>query len=132
MCSFNQVPFPNPSSVVPTLITMQLSYIYLPTICMPFKYYVCQLLHVQISDHYVSMYTSYELSAIKYVTKSTGIHNFDITGTCARTNLPFTLHIYVLLHICCSLHKDSKLLHQSIKINKLQYLFTILLHNMLI
>ena len=38
-----------------------------------------------------------------------------------------TLHIYVTLHFYCSLHIDTTLLHISIKIIKLQHLFTKLL-----
>ena len=48
----------------------------------PSNAYICQLLHVHISDYYVNIYASYELTAINNVTQSTGIHAFYITGTC--------------------------------------------------
>ena len=44
--------------------------------------------------------------------------------------MPATLHIYVPLHFYYSLDMDPKLLHTSIKINKFQYLLTVLLQNM--
>ena len=70
------------------------------------------------------------LNAITNVTKSTGIHTFDITYICPWTNMPITLHIYVPLNFYCSLHMDHSLLHTPIEINKLKHLFIILLQNM--
>ena len=74
-----------------------------------------QLLHVQISDNYVSKYTSYELNAINNVTRSTDIHIFHITDIYPWTNMPMTLHMYVPLHFQCSIQIDPTLLHISIK-----------------
>ena len=81
--------------------------IYLPVINRPPKchrYATCQFfIHVQISDNYVSIYTSHEFTTINNVNRSTGIHTFHITGICPWTNMPATLYIYVPLHFKCSL-----------------------------
>ena len=45
---------------------------------MPLKFHTCQLLHVQVSDNYVSIYASYELNASNNVTNNTAIHIFHI------------------------------------------------------
>ena len=88
--------------------------------------HVCQLLHLQIWDNYVSLSTLYELNAINNVTMTTGMHTFNtaciyINQTTAKyvpgTNMP-QLHIYVtcinyLMHIyeggiqICMSHKKS-------------------------
>ena len=91
---------------------------------------ICQLIHVQIWDNYVRKHTSYELNAIKNVTRSIGIHTFDINGKYPWVNMPDTLDMYFLINFCCSPHTDATLLHISTKINKLQQIFTILVQNM--
>ena len=73
--------------------------------------------------------TSYELIAMNNVIRSTDVHTLHITGICPWTNMPGTLHIYVALHFYYSLHWNPTLQQISIKINKLQHLFTILLQN---
>ena len=47
-----------------------------------------QLLHVHFWDNYISIYTSYEFSAMSIVTRRTDIHAFHITGICPWTNKP--------------------------------------------
>ena len=39
--------------------------------------HICQLVHVHILDNYVSIYASYEATAINNVTSSTGKHTFS-------------------------------------------------------
>ena len=53
---------------------------YVPETNSTLKCHICQLVHVQISDIYVIIYTSYEFSATKSVTRSTTIHTFYIIG----------------------------------------------------
>ena len=38
---------------------------YVPETNMPLKCYICQLVHVQVSNNYDSIYTSYQLITIK-------------------------------------------------------------------
>ena len=78
----------------------------------------------------MSIHTPYGLTAMNNVTKSTGIHAFHITTTCSWSNMPLTMHIYVQLPFYCSIHIKPTILFTSIKINKLEHLFTILLQNM--
>ena len=82
---------------------------------MPYISQISLLLNVQIGDNCVSIYTSFELSAINNVTRGTGIHTFHNTDICSWTNMPATLHKYVTLCFYCSLHIDPILLHISIK-----------------
>ena len=96
----------------------------MPCIC-----YICHLLHVYIWNNYISIYNSYELNAMNYVTMTTGMHIFHITGICPWKNMPATLHTCVPLHFCCSLHIDPTFLYTSIKINTLQHILTKLLQN---
>ena len=63
----------------------------------------------------VTIYTSYEPTAIKNVTRNTGICTFHIIGICLGTNMPATLLMYVLWNVYCTLHKDLTLLHISVK-----------------
>ena len=55
--------------------------IYVPATNILLKCHICQLLHVQIYDNYVSISTSYE-NAINSVTMTTGMHTFHNTGIC--------------------------------------------------
>ena len=64
-------------------------------------------------DYYVSIYTSYELDAINNMTRSTNIYTFQITSICPWTYMHATLHKYVPLKFCHSLHIDPILLHIS-------------------
>ena len=52
--------------------------IYVPTTKMPLKCHICQIVHVQISGYYISVYTSYELNTINKVTTCTSIHTFTL------------------------------------------------------
>ena len=61
----------------------------------PLKCHICQLLHVQIEENYVSIYNSHESMAIKNETRSTGICTFNIIGICPWKNMPATSHMYV-------------------------------------
>ena len=79
------------------------------------KCHIWKLVHVQIVDNYANIHDSYKLTAIKSVPRSTGIHIFNIVGTCPWTNMPATLHIYVSLHVHCSLYIDPILLHLSVE-----------------
>ena len=81
------------------LFTMLLAYMcqvqvcpYMPNVCC-----ICQLLHVQIKGNHVSIYTSCELTAINSVPRNTGIDTFHIADICPWTNMPASLHKYVLL-----------------------------------
>ena len=96
---------------------------------MPLQYLMCQLLHVQTWDIYLSICISYEPAAINNVTGNTDIHTFHITCICFWTNMTVMLHLYVPLQFYCSLHIDPIWLQACIKINKLQHLFTIWLQN---
>ena len=104
--------------------------IYVPTanvtLQMPHICQICQLLHVQIYDNYVSIYTSYHLTAMNNVTRITGIYTSSLLVY--ALNKYALLHIYVILDIYCSLLTDSSLLQTAI--NELHHLFTILLQNM--
>ena len=60
----------------------------IPHICQ-----ICKLVYVHIWDNYISIYASYELTIINYVTGTTGRHKFNIIGICPLTNMPLTLHI---------------------------------------
>ena len=93
---------------------------------MPIKCHICQLLHVHIGDNYVSIYISYELTAINKFTRNTGIHTFHIIEICPWTNMPTTMHIHVPQHFYCSLHIDPILLHKSIR---KQYTAPLIYHN---
>ena len=55
---------------------------YVPETNLSLKCHICQLLHVQISNNYVSTYTLYEINVFDNVTMNTGIHTFDIIGIC--------------------------------------------------
>ena len=72
---------------------MLLTYMHKQQICpwnvtyMPYK----QIVHVQISDNKVSMYTSYKFTTIKNVITNTGIHTF-------------TSLAYAPEHLCLSHH----------------------------
>ena len=70
---------------------------YVPETNLPLKYHICQLVHLHISDNYVSICASYELNANNSVTTSTGIHTFHINDICPK-NMPITLHMYIQLH----------------------------------
>ena len=82
---------------------------------MPLKCHIFQLPPVHIWDNQVSIYTSYELTAINNLTRSTGIHTFHITGICFWTYKCATLYIYISLHFSCSLPVNPTLMHISIK-----------------
>ena len=71
---------------------------------MPYICHICQLFTMYMGDICVSIYTSYQLTPINNVTRSTGIHTFHIISRCPRKYVPATLHIYVPLHFYCSLH----------------------------
>ena len=88
-------------------------------------WHICQLLDAHISDNYVSIYASYELTAITNVTRSTCIYIFSITSICPWTNMPSTLHKYGPLHFYYSLHIQPTMLHISIEN---QYMATFLYH----
>ena len=44
--------------------------------------HMCQLLHVDICDNYVSIYLSYEPNATTKVIRNTDIHTFHIIAIC--------------------------------------------------
>ena len=62
-------------------------------------------------NNYVSIYTTYEFTAINNVTRSTGIHTFPIIGICHWTNMPSKLLMNVALLCCCSLHINLTILY---------------------
>ena len=55
--------------------------------------YLCQLVHVHICDNYVSIYASYEVTAINSMTRGTGIQTFHITDICHYEIYPPIVHI---------------------------------------
>ena len=70
---------------------------------------ICQSLHVQMWDSYVSIYVSYKCTAYQNVTRITGIHTLHIISICLWTNMQATLYICVLMHCYSSLHIDHTL-----------------------
>ena len=75
------------------LFTMVLQYMWQQQ--MSLKYHICKIAHVQIGENYVSIYGSYDLSAITSVTWVTGLHIFHITVTCA---LKYACHVTYICH----------------------------------
>ena len=75
--------------------------------------HICQLLHLQKWDNYVSIYTTYELMVMTYVTRSTGMHTFQIIAYDPE-NMPAILSTYIPLLFHCNIHMDPTLLHISI------------------
>ena len=98
---------------------------------MPLKCHIFQLLPVQVWNNYVSIYTSYELIAVNSPFRGTAIHTFPLLTKGPDWNMPAILHIYVPLHYYAVCIKTPKYCIHPSKINNLQYLYTILLHNML-
>ena len=97
----------------------------MPNICQ-----IYQLLHVQISDNYINKFTSYELTEINYISKSTGMYNFTLL-VYASEQICWT-HCTYMSH-CTSNVVGIQTLHSCkhpSQFNKLQHLFTILLQNM--
>ena len=90
---------------------------------MPHICHTCQLLHVQISDISVSIYTSYELTAINNVTKSTAIHNFILLAY--ATEQICLLHCTYMSH--CTNTVSHVTAHISLKDNKLHHVIAMLL-----
>ena len=73
--------------------------IHVPTTISPKNAIYASNFHMHIwCDNYVSIYTSYEPTAINSVTKCTGIHTFHIIEICPWANMPATIHIFVPLH----------------------------------
>ena len=103
--------------------------IYVPTIHMPLKCRICQLLPVQIWDNCVSISTSYELNGVKNVSMTTGIHTFHITDICLWTNVPATLQMCDQLHFYCSPHIDLIFMHTFIKKKTRRYTLIKLMQN---
>ena len=71
--------------------------LFVPTPNMHIKCYTChirKLVHVQISDNHVSIYTSYPLNTINNVIRSTVIHKLHIIDTCPWTNMAVKTHIW--------------------------------------
>ena len=64
-------------------------------------FHIGQLHHVQISDTFITIYASYELTAINNVTRIIGTHTFHIIGTCPSANCPIA-HIYTAALTQCS------------------------------
>ena len=91
--------------------------------------------HMQITlcAHETDMFIyihSYELTAIT-IWLGALVYMHSTLLAYAPEQMSATLHKYDILDFCCSLHVDPWLLQTySKKINKLKYLFTILLQNM--
>ena len=64
----------------------------------PYICCICQVVYLQITDSYVSIYTSYDLTTVNNVSTSTGIFTLQIISICLRTNMPGTSQIYMPLH----------------------------------
>ena len=77
--------------------------------------HVCQLVHVHITDSYVSTYASCKLNAINNVTSMTDINSFHTIDIWHRKNIPPTSHTYVPLHHHCGLHIDAMLLYMQVQ-----------------
>ena len=88
---------------------------------------ICQLVHMQISNHYISIDALYEPTAINNVASNTGMHTFHIIGICLWTNMPPTSHTYVPLHCYSILHIDPTLLDTEVQKKWLQLFITMLL-----
>ena len=86
---------------------------------MPHICHVYQLIHVQISDNYLSIYTSYELNAINSVTTNTSTHVFTLLAY-APYQTCLTSHTYASLQCYCTLHIDPTLHYIQVKNNTLQ------------
>ena len=66
---------------------------YRPATNMPLKYHICQLLHLQIGDNYISTYTSSELTTINNVTRSIGIHSTLLAYAPEQRYLPHCTYV---------------------------------------
>ena len=64
------------------MLTSHITTRYVPETNMPFISPIFQLVHVQISDNYVSTYISYQITTIRSVTINTAMHIFHIIGIC--------------------------------------------------
>ena len=100
--------------------------IFVATTNMPLKCHICQLVHVQMPDNYISIYTSYEPTAINNVARDTGIHTFHIIGICLvqiclqhDTYMPHCLQLWSTYRSHITAHKSYK--------RRLQLLITMLL-----
>ena len=69
----------------------------------PYICQICHLIHLQISDNYVSKYTSYKLNAINNGTTSTGILNFTL--------LTYALEQICLPHCTCTSHCTNNIVY---------------------
>ena len=72
--------------------------------------YICMYEPDILESMHFSLH-AYELTAIKNMMRSTGIHTFLIIGICPCTNIPAKLHLLVPLHSYCRLHIDPTLLY---------------------
>ena len=97
-------------------------------ICATYKYALkClkfQLAHAQMSDNYVSIYSSHQLTTDNNVTHHWCTY-INIIGISPWTNMSVTSHKYALLHEWCSVYADTPLL--SIPIQK-QQIATVIFH----
>ena len=66
----------------PATVTSCITAKYVPETNMPLQYQICQLVHVQTSDNYITIYTSHKINAFNNITTSTGIVTFHIIGIC--------------------------------------------------
>ena len=74
-----------------------------------------QVVQVHIQGNYVSIYASYELTAINNVTRNIVIYTFHTIGIYSWTSMPTTLHTYVPLHCYYSLHRPNITAYTSTK-----------------
>ena len=83
---------------------------YMPKTNMPLKCghinHMCSLVHVHIWDNYVSIYASYEPSAISNVSRNTDIHNFTLLVFAPEQNMTVKFHINVPLYYYWDLNTD--------------------------
>ena len=91
---------------------------------MPYMYHICQLVHVQIWDNYISGHDWCEVTAVTCMMRSTGIHTIYIISICSKTNMPAKMQTYDPLHFYCILHIEPILLHILIKRQQIHLLLT--------
>ena len=76
---------------------------------------ICKLAHMQLSHNYVSIHTSQELTAINSAIMCSTIQKIHIVGMFPWRTMSATSHLYVPLHLYCSVLADPTLLHIQLK-----------------
>ena len=101
--------------------------IHVPTMNMPSNAIYMPFIPMSSCAHEtncVSIYISYEFNVINYVTTSTDIHTFHITGICNWTNMPATSYTCSTALLLYSICRRRHHFIYKYSINKLQLSFT--------